>query len=367
MKIGIDISQIVYSGTGVATYTKNLVEKLVEVDKKNKYILFGSSLRQQKALKSFMPRTKHVVIPLPPTVLEPLWNRLHFLPIETFIGKTDVFHTSDWSEPPTKAPKVTTIHDLVVYKFPGSSHSRIIAAQKRKLEWVKREEKAIIAVSQSTKKDVMEVLGIPQERIKVVYEAADKSFDIYETKSEKERIEMEASVREKYDLKKKFVLAVGTREPRRNLERLIKAFEKIKDRETELVIVGNRGWGKAMKGDVRVLGYVSQEDLPLLYGCAQAFAHVSLYEGFGIPILEALKCGCPVVASNISSMPEVGGKAAIYTDPLSISDIAEKLEYLMNLTGSKRAELLKLGIAQAEKFSWEKAAKETIKIYEEVA
>lgn len=351
MKVGIDISQIVFPGTGVATYTRNLVEKILEMDRKNEYVLFGSSLRQQSALNSFLPQANHVTIPFPPTALEFIWNRLHVMPTEMVCGKTKVFHTSDWTEPPSKAKKVTTIHDMVVFKFPGSSHSKIIAAQKRKLEWAKREEKMIIAVSASTKKDIVEILGFPEHKIKVIYEAS--SFQ---------------PPKQKYKPNKPYFLAVGTREPRKNLERLVLAYKKMKRKDVDLVIAGKYGWGsnKNIEG-VKVLGYVSDEKLAELYSGAAAFVYPSLYEGFGIPILEAFNCGCPVITSNLSSMPEVGDKAAIYVDPLSISDIAEKMDYVLELGNFKRKELIEKGIIQSQKFSWEKAASETIKVYEELA
>ncbi len=336
MRVGIDISQTVYEGTGVAAYTKNLVEKLLEIDKKNVYVLFGSSLRRRQ--KGFWP--------FPPTFLDLLWNRLHILPVENLIGKIDVFHSSDWTQPPTKAKKVTTIHDMVVYKFPHSSHSNIVTVQKRRLEWVKKECDAVIAVSASTKKDIVEILGIDEKKIKVIYEASNMQ-----------------PPKEKYKPKKPYILAVGTREPRKNLDRLVKAFQSLKQKDVELIMVGNYKKVEV----VNALGYVSSEKLAELYSGALALVYPSIYEGFGIPILEAFNCGCPVVTSNLSSMPEVGGKAAIYADPLSISDIAEKIDYVLDLSSSKRKELIEKGFSQAQKFSWENTAKETIKVYEELA
>lgn len=350
MKVGIDISQIVF-GTGVSVYTSNLVTNLLNIDKINQYVFFGSSLRRQKEIQNFTKGFDCRTFPIPPTVLEIIWNQLHVVPTEWFVGITDVFHTSDWTEPPSKAKKVTTIHDLIVYKFPKSSHPSIIAAQKRKLEWVKKEEAAIIAVSQATKNDIVEILKIDEKKIRVIYEAASPIF----TKSTK-----------KYE-GKPYILAVGTREPRKNLERLVKAFESLKLKDFDLVIAGKFGWGPSttlrVKQSVKLLGYASQEQLVDLYSNALCFVYPSLYEGFGIPILEAFQCGCPVITSDISSMPEVGGRAAFYVDPLSISDIAEKIESVIGLTASKRKILIDRGFAQAQKFSWEKTAIETRDLY----
>lgn len=142
MTVGIDISQIVYPGTGVGTYTRELVTAMLKHPRGVNFKLFGSSLRQQSAIRQFNGKT--IVYPFPPTLLDILWNRLHVLPIENLIGDTDVFHTSDWTEPPTKrAKKVTTIHDLVVFTHPQYSHHKIIATIKSKLEWVTKESKIV--------------------------------------------------------------------------------------------------------------------------------------------------------------------------------------------------------------------------------
>lgn len=349
MKVGIDISQVAFPGTGVAVYTTNLVQHLLKSG--GDYVLFGSSLRQQRAFEIF-PQTK--VFPFPPTMLEFVWNRLHTLPIESLIGKIDIFHSSDWTQPPTRAVKVTTIHDLVVYKYPETSHPYIVAVQRRRLNWVKKECDKIIAVSESTKKDIVEILHIPANKVKVIYEA----------------INMKKGAVKKQ--RKPYILVVGTQEPRKNIGRLIQAFQEVKNKDVDLVIVGKYGWGpstslRVKDEKVKLLGYVPDEELADLYTNASVFVFPSLYEGFGIPVLEAFNCDCPVVTSNISSLPEIGGQAAVYIDPLSIDDIAEKIDFVLSLSSSKRTEIIKAGREQSQKFSWEKAAAETKKIYEELA
>lgn len=179
MKIGIDVSQLVYPQTGVANYLKNLVENLLMIDQRNEYVLFGSSLRQRKKLLSFvgqfdtpMYQTKPQVKLwyFPPFFLDLLWNRLHVIPVEWLIGEVDVFISSDWTQPPTlKARKATILYDLLVYKYPEEMHKKIVAVQKRRLKWVKRECDEIICISETTKKDAREILGIEEKRLKVVY------------------------------------------------------------------------------------------------------------------------------------------------------------------------------------------------------
>lgn len=168
MKIGIDISQLAYENTGVAKYLHNLVETLIRIDDNNEYILFFSSLR-----KNFQSNTKNVKLKtfkIPPTLLDIIWNRLHIAPIEWFIGDVDVFISSDWTQPPTKhAKKATILYDLIVYKYPEETDKKIVETQRRRLKWVKKEVEVIFCISESTKKDAMEVLGIPGKRLHVLH------------------------------------------------------------------------------------------------------------------------------------------------------------------------------------------------------
>lgn len=173
MKIGIDISQLVYRNTGVARYLGLLLENLITEDTQNKYILFVSTLRgnPNSFLENFS-RQKNVDVKryyFPPLFLDFLWNKLHMIPIECFIGNIDVFISSDWIQPPTKAKKVTILYDLIVYKFPKEMDKKITSTQKRRLFWVKREVDKIICISDSTKKDAQEILDIPANRLKVIY------------------------------------------------------------------------------------------------------------------------------------------------------------------------------------------------------
>lgn len=174
MKIGIDVSQVAYERTGVAQLTLNLVEQLTEIDKKNEYVLFFSSLRRQipERIRVLMGR-QNVTLKtflLPPSLLDFLWNRLHILPIERLIGKVDWFISSDWTEPPVlEAKKATILYDLIIYKYPDETDKKIIEVQKRKLKWVKNESNLILCISEATKKDAMEILGIESGKLKVVY------------------------------------------------------------------------------------------------------------------------------------------------------------------------------------------------------
>jgi hypothetical protein len=172
MKIGIDISQLAYTNTGVANYLRSLVEHILKKDNDNEYILFFSSFRGTIPQLDFI-QSKNVSVKtfkFPPSMLDILWNKLHILPIESLIGDVDIFITSDWTEPPVRnAKKMTILYDLIIYKFPEETAKKIIDTQKRKLAWVKKETDMILCISEATKKDAKEILGIEESKLSVVY------------------------------------------------------------------------------------------------------------------------------------------------------------------------------------------------------
>lgn len=170
MRIGIDVSQIAYEKTGVSDYLKNLVQTLIRIDKKNEYVLFFSSLRR-KLPELLIDRSKVKIkkFRFPPLFLDLIWNKFHILPIEKLIGNVDLFITSDWTEPPARAKKATILYDLVIYKNPEETAKKIVEVQKRKLKWVKKESDIIFCISESTKKDAANILGIEEKRLRVIY------------------------------------------------------------------------------------------------------------------------------------------------------------------------------------------------------
>ncbi len=175
MKIGIDISQTAFANTGVSSFLTNLITRLSRLDKKNQYILFYSSLRKgiNNNFINLSLENKNIVLKqfrLPPFILDVLWNRLHIMPVEKLIGDVDIFISSDWTEPPAiKAKKMTILYDLVIYKYPKESAKIIVDTQKRKLKWTKKECAVVICISESTKKDANDILGIEKKRLKVIY------------------------------------------------------------------------------------------------------------------------------------------------------------------------------------------------------
>lgn len=181
MKIGIDISQIIYEGTGVAKYVRRLIKELLRLDKKNEYILFGASLRKRQVfldyfnlIRGLNNRVRLITLPIPPLMLDLLWNKLHIVPVEWLMGSIDVFWSSDWTQPPLKkAIGMTTIHDLTVYKYPESFVAKIVSVQKRRLTRVKRECQFFLCDSQTTRQDVQKILKIPEKKLSVIYPGLD--------------------------------------------------------------------------------------------------------------------------------------------------------------------------------------------------
>jgi glycosyltransferase involved in cell wall biosynthesis len=359
MKIAIDVTASIYKGTGVATYYNNLVPKLLEFSKSHEIITFGYSLRR---LTDLNLATKK--FPLPPSLMDILWNRLHIIPVETLIGTCDLLHAWDYIQPPTKKAKiVTTIHDLTPFKFPKHQHPRTIAVYKHGLKWVKKNAAAVIVDSFSTKQDLTEFLKIPETKIHVIYLAAPDRFKDFRTRQENTRDMAINHTKRKYSIEREYLISVGTQEPRKNLHRTIRAYEAL-NMSQPLVIVGRFGWGLKAKPTkwVKLLGFVPDEDLPALYAGASCFIYPSIYEGFGLPVLEAMAVGCPVVTSDRGSLKEVAGGAAVEVNPESVEAIAFGIKVALQ----RSEELIKKGMIQAQKFSWEKTARQTLDVYDKL-
>lgn len=360
MKIAIDISQAIY-GTGVSVYTKNLVAHLIKQHPEDEFVLFGGSLRRRQELISLVKKLKGTpkIYPFPPTLMDFVWNSLHLIPIETFTGPVDLIHTSDWTEPPSKFPKVTTVHDLIPFKYPQTTTDSIRNAHKKKLAWVIRESRKIIAVSEATKRDLMSILRVPEGKIVVIPEGvADRYFP--------QTLDIVEAVNRRYKTGDNYLFTLSTVEPRKNQAALIKAYEIVRKTypDLKLVIAGRvRQDGNLTPTEgVITPGYVPEADLPALFTGCLAFVFPSLYEGFGLPPLEAMACGAPVAVSDISSLPEVVGAAGVLFDPESVPDIAAGIIKAIQ----NRSELRKKGLKQAAKFTWDRAAEETYRVYQKV-
>jgi len=349
MKIAIDISQIVY-GTGVSAYTKNLVENLLKIDTENEYLLFAGALRRKSDILNIFPQTK--IFPISPTLGDLIWNRLHIFSIDKLIGKVDVFHTSDWTEPASSAFKVTTVHDLYSLKFPNMVHPKILEVHKRKLAWVLKESKRIIVPSESTRGDLIS-LGVQDSIIRVIPEAS--------TLSKATEVDV-ISVKKKYGIQGNYLISIGIT-PLKNTKRIIDAFHlSTAGEDLKLVLVGQPSNIKiSPERNIRILGHIPQKDLVALLTGSRGLVFASIYEGYGIPILDAFNCDVPVVTSNVGSMLEVAGSAAILVDPYDVNSISDGITRALN--GPKG--LIEKGFARVKEFSWEKTARMTLDVYKE--
>ena len=348
----MDISQTAFPG-GVSVYTNNLSEQLSK-NQALEMIFFYSSLR--KKYKGDLKNVKKYK--LPPTLFEMLFNKRSLkappenkfsslaykwrnVGIEKFIGPVDIFHSSDWTQPPSKAKKVTTYHDVVPLKYPQWSHPKIVAVHTKRLKIVEKEIDSVIAVSETTKRDLLEISKIPENKITVIYEGVGENFKVQNNRDI-------ANFKKRMGLPDEFILAIGGVGERRNLDRVKQATQGY-----NLVISGTD------------IPWLDDSQMPLLYASAKVVLYPSLYEGFGLAILEAMSVGIPVITSNVSSMPEVGGQAALYVNPLNVDDIKKSLRGVME-DEALRKTLIKKGFENAKKFTWLKTAQETFKIYQKL-
>lgn len=322
MKVGIDISSVVF-GTGVSNYTKDLVSHLKP--------LLGDSL---KTFGFSLRRWQDDFFPFPPTLMDFLWNRLHIVNVETFVGSLDVYHSSDWTQAPSKAKKVTTIHDLSPFLYPSEVDSKIVTVHTRRMKWVVAECDAIICVSQNTADDMRRLFPSTSSRLVVIPEALPSRFLL---KPKPHNLDS-------------YVFAIGARQPRKNITRLKEACELL---EQKLIIVGEGS----------DIGYVTDQQLVNYLSGASVFVYPSLYEGFGLPILEAFHFKVPVACSHTSSLPEVAGDAAVLFDPLSVDSIAAGITQAIK----DRDRLVAAGTKQLAKFSWAKTAQQTLDVYKSLS
>lgn len=374
MRIAIDISQVIYPGSGVSTYTKDFIRALLRKDRDNLYILFGMTFKQKQLLLDFyqefagQDNVRFIHIPVPEMLLNRLWNGFHIINVEKFIGNIDLLHSSDWIQPPTKAVKVTTVHDLIVYFYPQTSDPYIVQTQKNRMRWVIRECDAVIADSEATKTDLIKNTQVKKDLISVLYPGISEEFKPV-SRSEISR------VKQKYGLLDEYIIAVGTREPRKNLKNVFSAFQQFtkhpllqsKSVPVGLAIVGREGWGAKLPEmkHTYTLGYVDQKDLPCLYSGAQFLIFPSLYEGFGFPVLEAMACGCPVITSDRGSLREVVGQHAVVVDPDNPKEIAAKMVQLY-VDYDLRKELRNGGLNHIKNFSWTIFAEKLLKLYQDL-
>ena len=374
MKIGIDASLVVGEKAGVGWATANLIEALATVDQKNQYSLYPFFYY------IFDPRFKELVAPAENfsirfQALSEAWIRyLWFesrIPRHRLLGKVDVLHSTTFCCPPVHSGKlVVTIYDVSFVHYPEChTEANRIHCLTGTLESAMQADR-IIAISQNTKKDLVEYFNVQEDRIAVIPLAAREEFH------PRPMEEAKPFVAKRWGLDRPYLLSVGTVEPRKNLRHLIQVYCRLPEEfreEYPLVIAGGGGWMSSdiyqwilemgAETSIHFLGYVI-DDLPWLYCGAACFVYPSLYEGFGMPPLEAMASGVPVITSNTSSLPEVVGDAALLIDPESEEELRSAILKVASAP-TLRQSMSEKGLARATKFSWEQIAKDTLKVYEE--
>jgi glycosyltransferase involved in cell wall biosynthesis len=467
MRIGIDYTSAATQGAGIGRYTRELMRALLALPSNNRYSFFYASPNRidessfQSPTSNLKPPISNLQLPtsnlqLPTSNLQHLpfhdkwlmrlWQRFQIpLPVELIVGKIDLFHSPDFTLPPTLpgVPTLLTVHDLSFVRDPDSAWPSLRAFLNKAVPRSVKRATHVLADSLATKNDLIELFGTSAEKITVLYGGVEARFAPVPDRAEIDR------VCAKYQLPRPFILSVGTLQPRKNYGRLIQAFAEIikhpawrapasrigreqngartlrvsktkwsrrmraveskdaghltqphpstsrrahaareqneveskdarhsaQDADLHLVIAGGQGWlYESIFDQVKLLGlenrvhfpgFVDDADLPALYSAAEVFAYVSTYEGFGLPLLEAMACGTPAVASNVSSLPEVIGDAGLQVDPRDVSAIARAFDQMLTKS-DLRATSIAAGIERARTFTWEKAAGELLAIYDKM-
>ena len=338
MRIVVDVSPLSRPRTGIGNYLRGMVAGLVEAGGgRHEVVAFGpSGPNGRKRIRAALDGLGvEVRTPLAPHAVRKAWSRSGRVPVERFAGQLDVFHFSDWMYPPQRGGlRATTVHDLVPLRFPGWVEPETVRMHGPKYEHAARTCDRIFVNSRFTGGEVVELLGVSEERVRIAYPGIDPLF----------RPEGDAA-----DLGRPYVLAVSTLEPRKNLPALVAAFVELRRRRPELAlaIAGLEGWEReplAAEG-VRLLGFVPDEELARLYRGAAAFAYPARFEGFGMPVVEALASGVPAVVSSHPSLDEASGDVALRADPESPAAFADALEHALD---SPRG----TGVEHASRFTW---------------
>jgi len=372
-RIALDYTAAIEQTGGIGRYARELTAALAEVDSTSSYRLFVAGASLAKLPPTPGDNFEWSPTPITAKWLARIWQRARFpLPVETFTGAVDLFHATDFVLPPTlpRARALLTVHDLSFVRVPEAASPPLRAYLETVVPRSVAAADHILADSKATKADLIDLYATPEEKITVLYSGVNRRVKRVEDGKKL------ASTRAKHGLAGiDYILSVGTVQPRKNYGRVIEALARLRGASHDLhyVIAGGSGWledemlrtidNHGMKEYVHLLGYVEDRELPALYTGARMVAMASLYEGFGLPILEAMACGAPVIASNVSSLPEVAGQAALLVDPYDCDAILEAILKL-ETDAECRSKLIAAGYEQASRFSWERAAKQLKSIYD---
>lgn len=378
MKIAIDALSAKSPYHGMGIYVSNLLRYIVPKEAMHNYVLYCKSANflDQGIINNHRLVIKKILLPRSVRVI---WE-LSLLASSLKHEKVDIFWGPCNFLPPSKVCKyIVTLHDLSSFTFSKSyPFVRRLYYQYLILNAIRRAD-YIVTVSQSTKQDLMKLFSVPENKIKIIYNGVDKIFQPIDTADRLNQI------KEKYRLPEKFIFTVGVMEPKKNTEGIIRAYAELQKNHPasynlhriKLVIGGSRryGWKNSkifqliqsfnLWDDIVFTDFIEHEDLPEVYNLASVFVFPSFYEGFGLPVIEAMACGTPVITSNISSLPEIAGDAAVLVNPYDTAEIANKIQEILN-DEKMRRQMVDQGLINAKRFSWETASKQILKLFDEV-
>jgi glycosyltransferase involved in cell wall biosynthesis len=371
LHIAIDAHSVGAGLGGNESYIANLIEALAEIDTTNRYTLY---VTRREAVERFGERWPHVsvrlTLPHTPLVRIPLT-----LSAELRRRPVDLLHVQYTAPPLAPCAVVATIHDLSFEHLPETFNRRSRAQLRLTVRRTARMARAVITPSEYSRRDLLATYHLPPERVQVTPLSAAPHLAPVEDEGERRR------VRELYGISGEYILAVGAIHPRKNLVRLIEAYADLRASRPQaklpqLVLVGKRGWlfGEtldavnmhSLNGDISFTGYARESDLPALYSDALCFVYPSYFEGFGLPVLEAMACGAPVVAGNRTSLPEVVGDAGLLVDPFDKGALSSAIGRLVD-DADLRQKLKARGLKRARHFSWRETARLTLEVYERTA
>lgn len=377
MKIAIELQPCLKNKSGIGIYTYELIKRLEQFE----------SLQVKGNIFNFLNRNdipkdiealhciKEICSLLPYGAYKRLWNYIPVRYDQLFDGQADITHFFNFLVPPKINGKVVnTIHDLTFLLYPETMDKRNLKFLKNNIQNSVNRPDKIITISENSKKEIIEYLGIDKQKIEIIYPGVD--YERYHQVHDAMTI---AKVRDKYRLPKQYILYMGTLEPRKNIVRIVEAFNKLKQNtyksEIKLVLAGRKGWhyepifskiqALGLEQEVIFTDYVAEEDKPIIYSEAKVFVFPSLYEGFGIPVLEAMASSVPVITSNGSSLPEVAGDAGVLVNPMNTEDIASAMYKLIEDERYARG-CTERGSVQAQKYNWENSARRLYEVYQNI-
>lgn len=379
MRIAIDYTPAIAQNAGIGRYTRSLVDALARLESGDEYLLLSADApTAARPFPSAAALRPHIIRlagrPIGSRRLTVLWHRLRLpLPVEMLPGQVDVFHGTDFALPPALGlPRVVTIHDLAFLTHPQYATVPLARYLARVVPRSLRRADAVIAISETTADDIVARYGVARDRITVIMPGVDASFAPVIDR------QALATIDARYRLEHPLALAVGTIEPRKRYDYLIAAFARARQQPggpRMLAIAGRRGWlydsvfqaveEHRVANAVRFLDYVPEDDLAALYSTADVLAMPSAYEGFGMPVIEAMACGAPVVCSDGGALPEAAGDAALI---VPVDDIASLVDALVAVTSeTTRQEAMRArGLARAAEFTWERVARRHLEVYHRV-